>query len=137
MAMPPRYPEYDKLSDDDLIDIGADLENRLLAVQGELAELEPDVLMERRRIRKSGIKLGINAILGLAGAAAAPITLGWSLILTFGCTGMVVWDGIDYANDFLGHGPARLRLRELRLAANDLADELATIHAVLETRYRR
>jgi hypothetical protein len=59
------------------------------------------------------------------------------LILTFGCTGMIVWDGIDYVNDYVGYFPDRQRLRELRLDAADLADEMATIHAVLETRYRR
>jgi hypothetical protein len=137
LAVAPHYPDYDALDDDDLLGIGAELESRLLAIQTELESLEPDVLAERRRIRKSGIKLGINALLGLAGVGIAPVTFGWSLILTFGCTGMVVWDGIDYVNDYVGHGPERRRLRELRLAAKDLADELGTIHAVLETRYRQ
>ncbi len=63
--------------------------------------------------------------------------LCWSLILTFGCTGMIVWDGIDFANDYAEFSPDRRHLRELRLDASNLADELATIHAILETRYRR
>jgi hypothetical protein len=63
--MAPRYPDYNEVGDDDLLDIGAELETKLTAILAELDSLEPTVLTERLRIRKAGIKLGINAMLGL------------------------------------------------------------------------
>ncbi|HME28031.1 MAG TPA: hypothetical protein VKI44_43045 [Acetobacteraceae bacterium] len=137
MAIVPRLVHYGTIGGDELLDIGAKLENRLAAIGAELDALEPIVIAERGRIRRSGMKLAINTTLGLAGAAAAPITFGWSLLLTLGCAGMVVWDGLDYANDYIGYSPDRRRLRELRREASEAFDELTVIHAVLETRYRR
>ncbi len=127
---------YDDIDDDTLLDRGAELENLLATIKAELARLVNEIDQERRKLRKSAIKLGFNAIIGSVGIAATPVTFGISLILTLAGIVMITWDGVDYARDHTRHAPNRRRLRQLRIAAEDVEDELAAISEVLDARTR-
>jgi len=61
-------------ADDALLERGAALENQLAAIRSELVSLTASVGQERRKLRKSAIKLGFNAIIGTVGIAATPVT---------------------------------------------------------------
>lgn len=96
--------------------------------------MRPAIEAERPKLKKSGIKLDINTALGIAGVAAAPLTLGWSLLVTLGSGGMILWDGIDYYRDYSRQKPIRVRLRELRDEARECSTEIEAIWEVLKSR---
>jgi len=129
-------PAYEDMTDDALVDRGAELETRRATIAAEFALLLPNVETAGRILRKSAIKLGVNTALGIGGIVAAPLTLGWSLIITAGSGFMLVWDGLDFGRDYSRHNPHRHRLRQLRAEASAVADELAAIHAILDMRSR-
>jgi hypothetical protein len=119
---------YEDTSDDELIDLGAEYENRLAQIEAELSGLSP----ASRGLAKSALKFGVNTVLGVAGIVLAPPTGGLSLLVTAGSAGMMIWDGIDMGRDYFS--PNRRRLRTLRSQASRVADELAAIKAILDAR---
>jgi hypothetical protein len=125
------------MSDDALIERGAECETLLQSISLEVGGLQTEISVARRRLGKPAGKLGANLAIGGLGLALAPPTLGWSLLLTIGSAVMLVWDGIDMGADYSRYRAIRRRLLELRSDATDLADELAEIHAVLDERYPR
>jgi hypothetical protein len=85
MAPRPRGQRfYEDISDDALIDLGADCESRLAEIEAELGRLRPEVLAAARGLRRSTAKLGANITLGIAGIALALPTFGLSLLVTVG-----------------------------------------------------
>jgi hypothetical protein len=134
VRLPERRSHDDDLDDDVLVERGATLENQLAAISLELDHLAIGIEQERRKLRKSAVKLGFNAIIGSVGIAATPVTFGLSLCLTVAGIVMITWDGMDYAREHARHVPNRRRVRQLGTAADEIADELAAIHATLEAR---
>ena len=122
------------MSDDALIERGAECETLLQRISLEVRDLQTEISVARRGLGKPAGKLAANLGIGGLGLALAPPTLGWSLLLTIGSTVMLVWDGVDMGADYSRYRAVRGRLLELRRDASDLADELAEIHAVLEER---
>jgi hypothetical protein len=75
------------MSDDELVDLGAEDENGLAQIEAELSGLSPT----SRGLAKSALKFGINTALGVAGIVLAPPT-----------GGLASGDGRQYRHDDLG-----------------------------------
>lgn len=125
------------MSDDALIERGAECELALEAIARELHGLQGEVYETERRLRKPVAKFAANLAIGGLGLALAPPTFGWSLLLTVGSTVMLLWDSADMTFDYSRYRAIRRHLRDLRVAATEYADELAEIAAILEERYPR
>ena len=128
-------PVIEAMSDDALINRGAECENRLAQIAAEAARLRPAVDESGQALRRPAVKLALNAGIGLAGIAAAFPTAGWSLLVTDGSAGMLLWDGIDFGRDLSRNRALRQPLRALRNEAARLERELREINAVLDERY--
>lgn len=68
--------DYEAMTDDELLALGADAENSLSRLKAELRQLEADLIAARRDLRTPAIKLGLNT--GLGGAGIVFAGLGWS-----------------------------------------------------------
>lgn len=133
---PQADPPLGTLNDDQLLEFGAALEIELSEVKSEYGALFGTVDAERRKIRRSAVKLMLNTALGLGGIVAAPVTLGLSLVFTVGGILMVLWDGIDQARDHSRHRANCQRLRALRISSSKIADRLQNIETALDVRSR-
>lgn len=83
-------PNLGILSNDALIDLGAQLETELAQAQEQLdfevGQLGPD----QQRLIRPGVKLALTTAVGVAGITLAPITIGWSLALTVISSGVTI-----------------------------------------------
>jgi hypothetical protein len=119
---------YERLSDDELLDLGAQLESQLPALKAEVARLKSLLESERPKLRKSALKLGINTTLTVGGVATTPFTMGLSLILAAGSGAMATWDGLDYARERAAVKELEERSEQVRDAADSTADALDAVH---------
>jgi hypothetical protein len=130
-------PPFEQLSDDELLDLATQLEAQLESVRREFFELEQRVAVEGRRLRTAAIKLGLNGALGAGGLLAAPITMGWSLLLSAGSGAMTVWDVHDYLNDRSSYRELRQRTAALRTRSGTIADRYESASTAIKSRFGR
>lgn len=134
MSEPPDKACIEILSDDLLIDLGAQLENDLNEVR-----LKPDILVEQLQTKqtgllKPGVKLSLNTAIGIAGIALAPITLNISLILSIFSGVITVSDAFDFSDDLNRYRTDRGKIRRLRRLQSEIDRQLRDIELVLGQR---
>jgi hypothetical protein len=127
-------PNLDIPGNDALIDLGAQLETELAQAQEQLdfevGQLGPD----QQRLIRPGVKLALNTAVGVAGITLAPVTIGWSLVLTVISSGVTISDALDFRNDVGKVRAARRRIRHIRRLAADIVQELEEIERLLAFR---
>jgi hypothetical protein len=121
------------LNNDELIDLGAQLERAISEIQSELLKLA-DAPEARIRLVKPGVKLGINAGVGVAGLALAPLSFGLSLGVAVIGIGMTLWDGIEFGRDVTQLIQMRRHIRRLRGQVLEAERQLRDIEALLTQR---
>ena len=128
-------PPFEELSNEQLLELAADLSAQLKSVRAELAHLQRRVDVERRKLRKTATKLGLNGALGAGGVLAAPITMGWSLVLTLGSAGMTAWDVYDYAHDRSEYKELLEIAANLRTKSQTTADRYESVAKAVNSRF--
>lgn len=127
-------PELASLTSDQLIDLGAELENQLDELNEEL--LADTGKAKSEALVKPGIKLGINTGLCAAGLALGPISLNLSFSLTTIGAAMTIWDAVDLSRVASLALRARLRNRRLRQRIAVIRTQLREIEATITSRLR-
>ncbi len=127
-------PNLEILSDDALIDLGAQLETELAQAQQQLAAEIEQLGPGQQRLVKPGFKLALNTAIGVAGITLAPITIGWSLALTVISSAITISDALDFRNDVGQVRAARRRIRHIRRLSGDIVQELEEIERLLVQR---
>lgn len=122
------------LSNDALIELGAQLENELTDSQNKVTNILEELERQQGRLIKPGVKLGLNTAGGIFGVAVAPITLGWSLLITIVLSGVTISDTIDFNRDFRKVLLARKKLKTIRTSVNEIKEQLKNIEELLEDR---
>jgi hypothetical protein len=133
-SSPQAVAAYLRMDDDELHALSTAGTARLRAIDAELDGLQRDIGSAQRKLRWSGFRLGLHSVVSLGGLIAAPVTFGWSLLLTMG-DGVLLGMELDaYGDESFHHHLTRMRAHELRLEAAEIDDRLGTIRAVLEER---
>jgi hypothetical protein len=122
------------LSNEALIDLGAQLEADLADTKSRLKELVEPLEAEQKRLVRPGVKLALNAAAGIGGLALAPITFGWSLFLTVVSGAVTISDAIDYSGEVSRVRAARHEIERLRQLLSEIVSELEDIHGLLAKR---
>jgi hypothetical protein len=126
--------DYGRLSDEELLTLGAAVETRLADIQALARSLEADYLRRRQSLLKPGIKVALGLPTALAGIALTPITLGWSLLLTVVGTGVAISDGVDFARDAADMLRLRRTVIEATMQAKRDTEALREVTRELERR---
>lgn len=127
-------PNLIRLTDEDLVELGALLETEQATVKAELATLRGIVPAARAKLAIPGLKFGINLSLGAAGFLLAPLNFGLSMLLTIAGSGMTVWDGIEIGRDAAAFIRMELRIRRLTDRSAEIEAQLFDIDALLTQR---
>lgn len=122
------------LSDDALLERGVILEQRLGELLAAADAVNTSAAPRKRELRRAAIKLGINGVVLAAGIAVAPVTLGLSLVLTVVSTGMLVWDGADFARGLAEQQHGGLDLADIGAQVLEVERELDLIARELDHR---
>lgn len=122
------------LSNDALIDLGAQLETELADAKTRLETQVEKLEVEQRRLVRPGVKLALSAAAGIGGVSLAPITFGWSLLLTVVSGAVTISDAVDYSGDVLRVRAARHKIKRLRQLSSEIVSELDGIHGLLAKR---
>ncbi len=117
--------ELQALTNDRLVDLGAELEQEAEKLRLELDNLVFDLNSGRKEQIKPGLKLAINAGLAVAGILLAPITVSWSLFVTVAGLVMI---GLDL-NAF---GSEAQKIVVKRQRASLLRRRAAAVNAALQ-----
>jgi len=134
---PPAHIAPGGLTDDELLATGAQLETQLSDLLTRLEALLPAIVVERRKIRKASVKLGIDAAIALTGVVLVPMTIGVSLLLTVVGAGRIVWDGVDYRSDYADYRADRARMQNFRDQINEIESWIIEIEAEMDARAGR
>lgn len=122
------------LSNDALVDLGAQLETELANAKNRLATHVEQLEDRQKRLTKPGLKLAVNAAVGIAGVSLAPVTFGWSLLLTALGSAVTISDAIDFSGDVARIHAVRREIENLRRLLSEIVSELEDIDALLTRR---
>ncbi len=98
---------YAGVDENALRDRATAAETRIQNILSEIAQHERYLVDEGKKLRRSGAKLGFHAAVSIGGLIVAPLTFGWSLLVTAGDTALLAMELDEYgAGSFDLHATA-------------------------------
>ena len=126
--------DLDMLSNEGLVDLGAQLESDFAAAKIRYSDLVAKLEADNTPLLKPGVKLAVNATLGIAGVSLAPITWNWSLVLTIIGSVVTISDAVDFSGDTSRVRSSRREMVRLRREMREIVIELEDVNELITRR---
>ena len=128
--------DLDSLTDDAPLELTGQLHVDLDNFKRHLDAIVHSERLDGLKLAKPGVKLAINTAAGVTGLALAPLSSGWSLLLTIVTSAVTISDAHDFFVDYQDIRSDRRYVRRIHRTVADIVEELEVIERILQQRRR-